>query len=351
MQLLRPLIGAIVVLLALPMSAPGAQAADLEMLLRLHLQAINRGDIDAVVASFTEDVVLVRSSCLSQQPCRGIDSLRPALQNERNARVSYGLLSSRVSGDTVTARLEYWNVNVPNVGAQRAIQNATVTFRGDKIASWFQELDLSDEQSAIFNNFQRINLLSGAFSISVTGRNLPAAMALLEEDVVLEGWAPCHTAPCVGKEAAQRAVEQWIADEFQAIVVAGTQRVSGDTLTATLQLRSQSIRAAGFESLLARTTRTVNAAGNRWRAIRFALDASDPRTAAFLAQQAETGGGPGQAPAQLPRAGTGGLQSEGSFPWALVLGGLVAIAVGASRSGAVRGRARSGLNGPRRNGA
>lgn len=57
---------------------------------------------------------------------------------------------------SVTARLEWWNLNVPGAGIQRVIFNTTVTFTGEKISRIVDELDLADPQSVQFANFRRV---------------------------------------------------------------------------------------------------------------------------------------------------------------------------------------------------
>src|SRR5437667_2729665 len=127
-----------------------AQAADLEGLLRMHYQALNRGDVDAAVASFASDAVLIRGTCTPLAPCRGSDQIRVQVRGEIGDRVSYGLLSSEVAANTVTDRAEFWNVNFPPAGVQRAFYKDAVTFKDDKITRWVQEPDLSDAQTVVF---------------------------------------------------------------------------------------------------------------------------------------------------------------------------------------------------------
>ena len=75
---------------------------DLEAALRLHYQAVNRGDVVAATASFTDDAVLSRGACSPLAPCTGRAEIQQQIQAEITNRVSFGVLSSRVSGSTVT---------------------------------------------------------------------------------------------------------------------------------------------------------------------------------------------------------------------------------------------------------
>ena len=292
-----------------PPGAASVQAADPEALLRLHYQAVNRGDIPAGLASFTDDAVLIRGACSAALPCVGKTEIQRRLQLELVSRASFGVLSSNVLGDTVTARVEFWNINIPPIGIQRVIYNATITFQGDKIARMVHAPDLSDPQSALFSNFDRV---SGTFAAHVAGiqrGDVTATMAFFTDGAVFEGGPLCSPVPCTGKQAIQKEIEREIADHTRFTPVPGSLRVSGDIRTARYEIRSDSIGAAGVERIIVDFTTEVK--GDRITSQRMVLDPNDPQTAAYLA--ASPGAAPAQ-PAALPRTGTGGLHSEGVNP-------------------------------------
>jgi hypothetical protein len=134
---------------------------DLEALLRLYYQAIDRSDAAAAAAFFTDDGVLTTGGpCPPAAPCTSKAEIQKGITASLGVKVRYGLLSSSVSGNTVQARIESWNTNIQSAGLQRGIYKATVTFNSDKIARYVHELDLSDAQSAQYSGFQR-HMLSG----------------------------------------------------------------------------------------------------------------------------------------------------------------------------------------------
>src|SRR5437870_1168105 len=89
----------------LPQAQP-AQAADLEALVRLYYQAVDRGDTPAALAGFTDDAAYVFGACSPLLPCTGKAEIQAAIQGGVGIKNSYGVLSSSVSASTVTARVE-----------------------------------------------------------------------------------------------------------------------------------------------------------------------------------------------------------------------------------------------------
>ena len=186
-------------------SAQPAQAADLEALLRLHYEAVNRGDIPGALAGFTDDAVVIRGACSPLVPCTSKADIQRLLQTEVGNKVSFGVLSSSVSGNTVTARLEFWNVLVPPTGAQRVIYNATATFQGDKIARMVHDTDPSDPQSVLWANFLRVtNFFTGVRTALERG-DVAAALALFADNAVWAGGPHCPQVACAGKQEIGRA--------------------------------------------------------------------------------------------------------------------------------------------------
>src|SRR5207244_20051 len=68
-------------------TATPAATPDLASILRQHLDAVNRGDVDAAVAAFTDDATLVRGTCSPLNPCVGKAEVQRQVQNEANNRV------------------------------------------------------------------------------------------------------------------------------------------------------------------------------------------------------------------------------------------------------------------------
>lgn len=298
-------------------SAQPAQAADLEALLRLHYQAVNRGDIPAALASFTDDAVVIRGNCSPLLPCTSNAEIQRLLQTEVGNKVSFGLLSSSVSGNTVTARLEFWNVLVPATGAQRVIYNATATFQGDKIARMVHDTDLSDPQSVLWNNFLRVVNVTNGQNTAIGRGDGVAALAFFADDAVWAGGPLCTQVACTGKQAIQQELARQIADHTTITGVSGTARVSGNVRTGRLEIRADSIRAAGVERILVDSTTEVQ--GDKITSRRDVPITADPQTAAYLAAQSPA---PAPAPALLPAAG----DVPPALPWTAAGGVLMLLA-------------------------
>jgi DNA-binding beta-propeller fold protein YncE len=107
-------------------------------------------------------------------------------------------------------------------------------------------------------------------------------MAALSEDAVVEGYGLCAAAPCAGKAAIQKGVEQQVADKTKTTTIGVTARVTGNTFTARFELRSDSIKAAGVERII--VAATVETKGDKASLIRWVLDNTDAQTAKYRAR-------------------------------------------------------------------
>lgn len=275
-----------------PQTAAFANFQRLRGIVHAHFEAVNRGDVDAVMATFADDAVVVRGArCPDIQPCVGKAAILRQVLLERENQIRFTIVSLSVAGDTLTASAEVRGVGPTSGGAERVIQVHTVTFSGDKIARFTSEFDLSDPLTAAFTNFSRVNRPSTLRAEAHRRGDIAGVMATLTDDAVLEGWGLCTPRPCVGKAAIQREVERRVADKEDFRLVTGTARVSGNTRTAQIEIRSDSITAAGVERLVASATDEVPV--DKTSFARFVLDPTDPQTATFLAAQ----------PAALPKTG------------------------------------------------
>lgn len=267
--------------------------------LRSHYDAVNRGDVAAVLATFTADATMVRGAlCPSDSPCVGKAAIQRQLEREPALRVHYSLISARITGDTLLVRSEFTNQNFPEpAGASRAISQSTVLFQGDLIARLIEDFDASDPETATFLNFSRVARVTAAFSDLRSRGDLQGAVARFADDAVFEGWGLCAVNPCAGKAAIEAEIAREIRDNFRGSTVPGTNRVSGDIQTFRSEVRSDSIRAAGIERVLVSATAEVR--GERITRLRYELDPSDAQTAVFL-----------QSPRGFPLTGSGGLADQ-----------------------------------------
>jgi hypothetical protein len=201
------------------------------------------------------------------------------LGRDQTNQMQYSVIGLQGSGDTVTGRVEFRNVNVTGQGLERLIEKVTATWKGDKISRLVHELDLTDSQSAAYANRRRVTGIVDSYGNAVTLGNVAGAMAFLTEDAVFEGYGLCAAAPCAGKAAIQKEVERRLADKTIGSPIPGSSSVTGDTLTARREVRSDSIKAAGVERII--VAATVETKGDKVSLSRWVLDSTDPQTATF----------------------------------------------------------------------
>lgn len=310
-------------------SRSNATGPEMVEILRQLILVGNRGDVNAALAFFSEDAVVIRGArCSTEVPCIGHAAIRVLLESEARNRNSLGFLGTPgVSGDLVTGRLEWWAIPIGVAGTQRLHVTFTATFRGDKIARLVQQLDLSDPMTLDFANLLRTANAVDVRTEALNRGDIVTATGGFTEDAVFEGPGPCSPTPCVGPEAIRRAFEQLAVDRIRFTTVIGQSRTVGDLRTSRVEIRSDSIRVAGVDRLLATLTSIVP--GTRISSMRVTLDAADPQTAVFLAQPT-----PAQVPAQLPKTGDGGLAEARDGAWgAAALGvlGVFALLLGRAR--------------------
>ncbi|HTI84978.1 MAG TPA: nuclear transport factor 2 family protein [Alphaproteobacteria bacterium] len=104
---------------------------------RQAIDARNRGDINAMMALFTDDAVREDGSC--QPPCVGREAVRNSFQKNIDERFQANVTSAEGTGDTVTARAEISSDAFAATGGKR-MTSYTVTLRDGKIARWVSPL-------------------------------------------------------------------------------------------------------------------------------------------------------------------------------------------------------------------
>lgn len=248
--------------------------------LRQHYDAVSAGDVATAASFFTDDASLLRGACSSLNPCKGRAQVQQQMQREVNGRGQFTVLSAVSSGSDVSARLELRNPTIQGTGIERVIYNVAVAFAGDKIARITHEIDTADAQSAQFTNFTRVSTVSNARVAAFRRGDVAAVMSFFADDARYEGFGLCTPSPCAGKAAIQREMARALADHYAGTEVVGTARVTGDTLVHRIELRSDSIKAAGVERVMG--TNTVEIKGDKIILLRVELDQADPQTATYL---------------------------------------------------------------------
>jgi hypothetical protein len=159
--------------------------------------------------------------------------------------------------------------------------------------------------------------------------DVAAALALFTDDAVIDGGS-C-TPACVGKAAIQKDIESGVASHTEHVLAESTFQVSGNTVTARIEHRNDTSRAAGVDRFF--VIATLEFTGTKISHISPNLDTSDAQTAKFAAFQKA------QRAAQLPTTGGEPSSSDGGgLALALLLGIGLVIAGGISTALGVRRR-------------
>lgn len=279
---MRPITGlAFLVAVVLTLSwAPIAALAqaDPAVVFRQFLEAHNRGDVAASLSLFTDDAVFdVGAGFCTAAPCVGKEAIRRELERQLADQVRYGLLTAQSSGVSANFRVQITGLGIRQAGVDGVVGAGTAELRGDKIAAIRARLDAQDTKTATFLNFQRV---AGTYRQYVEARNrgdVAAAVALWNEDGVLDAGAGLCTAqrPCAGRAAIGEELQRQrdINTHFTLTAL----QVSGDTLTFRAEIRNDTGRAAGVDRFI--RSGTVEVRGDKITVERSRLDGTDPPTA------------------------------------------------------------------------
>jgi len=226
---------------------------------------------------FTDDAVMRSGAgCGAMNPCVGADAIRKQVELEVRIQLRFRVADVRVSGQEATARLEEKGNPVSDAGVERILLDGILTFRDGRIARIERPFAFSDPQTAAFLYHQTFAAFDGAPPGPTAGR----LMTVYTDDAVLEGFGLCQATACIGTAAIQREIERRVADHYREAVIQGSGFEASNTYSIRLEIRADSIRAAGAERIIASTTMTV---ADRISSIRFALDTTDPQTNVYLA--------------------------------------------------------------------
>ncbi len=136
---------------------------------------LNGGDVTAALAFFTDDGTFEAA---------GMTFSGQALQKNFEAQVSQNrqvdIISTQVSGNTLTASVEVRAKQITACGAQRVVGTETATFSGDKISSLIFQDDPSDSQTAtVLACVEALGLpAAGGEPPAAAGGGLPLALLL-----------------------------------------------------------------------------------------------------------------------------------------------------------------------------
>ena len=113
-------------------------------------EAVNRGDVAAAMAVFTDDVIWERGGQCPPTFCKGIQTVQRELTRDVGAHHLITLLSADTVGNAPRVRLELRTDGTRRGGVERIIQFFTLELRGEKIAAVRVSFDTDDAVTAAF---------------------------------------------------------------------------------------------------------------------------------------------------------------------------------------------------------
>ena len=112
--------------------------------------------------------------------------------------------------------------------------------------------------------------------------DVAGALALYTDDAVVDGGGPCTEAPCVGKDAIQKALERRVAEKLSATGL--SYYVSGPVVTTRFEVHSDATQKAGVDRIIGwdifemKGDKIASTRGPLW-------ERTDPQTARFVEWQ------------------------------------------------------------------
>ncbi|HEU0073523.1 MAG TPA: hypothetical protein VFS30_05880 [Dehalococcoidia bacterium] len=153
-RLLFGLLGALLLLSAAPAVSRTAASVDFRFLIAQHVDALNAGDVEGVLATFTEDGVVADVGVCAASPCVGKEAIRKEMDRRVNIKVNFRVFSLRenpgTGPGTGLGRAEIRATNITACGQERILADFEVHTEGDLISYFAVRFDRADAQTAAF---------------------------------------------------------------------------------------------------------------------------------------------------------------------------------------------------------
>jgi hypothetical protein len=107
------------------------------------------------------------------------------------------------------------------------------------------------------------------------------ALALYNDDAVIQRGGLCAAAPCVGKAAIQKELERRVGEKTQGTIIG--KYVSGSVAPVQFEVRSDSTQKAGVDRIIVWNIYEVK--GDKIAAVTIVFQRTDPQTARFFEWQ------------------------------------------------------------------
>ena len=275
------------------------------------IRAINRGDVTAALALFTDDAQLSGDAPFcTPNPCNGKAAIEKQFEFTVASHAQIQPLSSvQVLNGNIVVDLAVRVDPIRAAGFSRIVFRDTVTFRGDRIAKIVGVPQTSDAETAAFLAAAaaqppaspasgRATSLAALHQMQLDALNrgdLAAVMSFFADDVRVS-IGGCTASPCVGKAAVQAEVARQIAGHSRVTMISSG--ANDDSVVEAVLISGDQFTAAGIDRI--RFLETVRFVGDKIADVSGQLDLTDAQTAAFVRAQS----------AQIipPNTGDGGLR-------------------------------------------
>ena len=237
---------------------------------------IGRGDVAGALALITDDAVFQIRGC-PPEGCKGKAALKGVFEGVAALHPKYTVTTSTDKDNTATSKVEVENDLAKAAGVQRYVVNTTLELKGDKIAKFQAQFDVTDQQTATVVNFLQVSGVATGFITKVDEGDAAGALALVDDSVVVF-FSGCPPDGCKGKAAATAALQGQIAQHLKPKIL--STKVTGDTAELRVEAYIDAVKAAGVERFL--TTLTFQVKGGKVVLVRSANDLTDAQTAKFV---------------------------------------------------------------------
>ena len=110
--------------------------------------ALNRGDVDAILAFFADDAVVEAGPVCNRTPCVGKAAIRKRIERMVKRKAKDTIIAIYPSGNVVTSRVEHRMSHLPQSGVERIVKWSIHEIKGGKIVSLRNFWERSDPQTA-----------------------------------------------------------------------------------------------------------------------------------------------------------------------------------------------------------
>ena len=138
--------------------------------------------------------------------------------------------------------------------------------------AWAQAAETAAAESGPADVFQH-------YADALNRGDVDVAVETFADDAVAGGMPGCSPVDCVGEDAIRNMVEFYVGEHHRMTITSS--KVSGNTVTGSIEVEEDLLRAGGVQRFLGLTS--VEVTNGKIREYRFTPDVSDPQTAGALA--------------------------------------------------------------------